>query len=111
MTVTTEKYGVVPESGQMTQPVVIAWEHSELSDRTRNAFSRLSRKFEKDGHISSLVILDMTRCKFLSIGGLRYILEWHGRLQKKNTVLRIRGLSPAIKSLVQLARLDWILDK
>jgi anti-anti-sigma regulatory factor len=88
-------------------PFTIIWPVDECTDRTASAFARLSKYALGSG--ARLVILNMSGCRFLSVGGLRNILQWHDELHGQGIMVRIAGLSPLLATVFALAKLDWIL--
>lgn len=84
----------------------IIWEWEECTERTASGFNRLSRAVEQAG--TRRIILDMSKCRYLSVGGLRQLLEWHGFLAIDGIMLRVGGLSPGLRDIFKLAKLDWI---
>jgi anti-anti-sigma regulatory factor len=108
MTMSLEKPSTLPPSPKRSTPVAtIEWEWDECTDRTVSGFSRLYKKVEKLS-VHSL-LLDMSKCRFLSVGGLRHILEWHDLLKSQGVDVRITGLSPLLRNVFEMARLNWIL--
>ena len=85
----------------------IPWEWEECTDRTASGFARFCKKVEKLPVRS--VLLDMSKCRFLSVGGLRHILEWHDYLKAQGVDVKVTGLSPLLRNVFEMARLNWIL--
>jgi anti-anti-sigma regulatory factor len=89
------------------RPFTVLWEYEECTDRTSAAFARLARKAESSG--SRRIILDMQKCRFLSVGGIRHILEWHQAMLAQGRTVRLTGLSSLLVNVLELAKLEWIL--
>ena len=87
--------------------VRLAWEYEECTENTASAFARLSRAIEQAG--LRRVVLDMARCKYLSVAGLRHLLQWHNELAGEGVTVRVGGLSPLLARVFELAKLQWII--
>lgn len=87
--------------------VRVAWEYEECTENTASAFARLSRAIERQ-RIKN-VVLDMRRCSYLSVAGLRHLLQWHNELSADGVMVRVGGLSPLLSRVFRLAKLEWIL--
>ena len=92
---------------RIVKSVTVLWEHEDCTDRTASAFARLTRNVRSSE--AKRVVLDMSKCRFLSVGGLRHIMEWQTDLAKQGIIARVTGLSPMLESVFKLAKLDWIL--
>jgi anti-anti-sigma factor len=96
----------VSESGR-ARPVRVEWLWEECTERTASGFNRLGSAIERSG--AKRVILDMSKCKYMSVGGLRLLLEWHGLLARDGVTVRVGGLKETIRNVFRLARVDWII--
>ena len=86
----------------------LVWEFDECTDRTVRAFGRIRERVENSD--ATWVILDMSKCRYISVAGLRCLLEWSERLSSVGIIARISGLTSLLKSIFILARLEWILE-
>jgi anti-anti-sigma factor len=100
-----------PTSGPQvaSQPVTVAWGFDECTDRTVSRFSHITAMIKRSGY--KYVVLDFSKCNFLSVSGLRYLLEWHADLQNLGVQVKVTGLSSMLAHIFSLAKLDWILLK
>ena len=88
-------------------PVTLHWDYDECTDRTASAFNWLSNKISQMR--ASKVILDMSRCGYMSVTGLHCLLEWNNDLRRQGIELRVTGLVPMVSRVFSLAKLEWIL--
>jgi anti-anti-sigma regulatory factor len=110
MAIREKKQKVYPSSGQKeNKPVTVAWGFDECTDRTASRFSHITWIIRKSGFKN--VVLDFAKCKFLSVGGLRHLLEWHADLENIGVEVKVTGLSSMLEYIFSLAKLDWILVK
>jgi len=106
--INAQKYELPRYSNRrIVKSVTVLWEHEDCTDRTASAFARLTRNVRTSD--AKRVVLDMSKCRFLSVGGLRHIMEWQADLATQGIIARVTGLSPLLKSVFKLAKLDWIL--
>lgn len=106
MSSVNSKRHISPEAA-MNGAFKLFWDYDECTDRTASAFSRLARKVEKSG--AKRIVLDMSKCRFLSVGGLRRLLEWYSYLQSQGIQARVSGLSPLLANVLNLVKLDWLI--
>lgn len=112
MTNHTAAYSLISDNfpgGNLRGESRIEWEYEECTERNSKAFLRLDRIAEVSG--AKIVVLDMSRCRYLSVTGLRNIMEWRNRMSGLGISVRIGGLIPLLRNVFTLARLDWILEK
>ena len=108
MTLCEKRRDRLPNAGsEPDRPATVAWEYDECTDRTTSGFASLTRKIVKAGF--KRVHLDLSKCKFLSVSGLRHLIEWHDDLETRGITARVTGLSPMLEYVFSLAKLDWIL--
>ena len=98
----------VNEIKQKTSNVlVLTWQYDKCAGRMESAFARLTRHVGQEGAVK--VVLDMSRCEYLSIAGMNSLLEWYLDLARDGIEVRITGLRPILRSLFVMSKLDWIL--
>lgn len=87
--------------------VTLKWASDECTHLSTASFDRLSRKAAR--HRAKRVLLDMSACTYVSISGMRSLMEWAGMLSENGKQLRISGLSRLQAWIFILSGLDWIL--
>jgi anti-anti-sigma factor len=87
--------------------VTLKWDYDECTHRSASAFDRLSKQAAR--HMAQRVVLDMSGCTYVSIAGMRELMEWAGKLSENGRQLRIAGLSRLQAGIFTLSGLDWIL--
>jgi len=87
--------------------ITLVWDYEECTDRMASAFARMSRAVAGAG--AKEVVLDMSKCTYLSISGMRALLEWHRELAREGIEMRVSGLEPIPAQIVVMSKLEWIL--
>ncbi|MCX6647585.1 MAG: STAS domain-containing protein [bacterium] len=87
--------------------VILKWNYDECTHLSVNAFDRLSKQAAR--HMAQRIVLDMSGCSYVSIAGMRVLMEWAGKLSENGRQLRIAGLSRLQSGIFTLSGLDWIL--
>ena len=87
--------------------ITLVWGYTVCTDNSASAFNRLSKAVERSS--SKRVILDMRKCRYLNVAGLRCLLEWNADLIRQDVELKISGLSPVLARIFRLSRLSWLL--
>ena len=96
------------DRGFAASKIVLKWEQEICTGGSSRAFETLSRKVEESG--AGRVILDMSKCEYLSVAGLRCLMNWNVELTAIGIELKIRGLSPMLELMIRLSRLEWIIE-
>lgn len=87
--------------------VILKWTYDECTHRSVTAIDRLMK--QASGKRAVRVVLDMSQCNYVSISGMRGLLEWAGNLSDNGKQLRISGLSKLQSCIFTLSGLDWML--
>jgi len=87
--------------------ITLTWGYTVCTDNSASAFNRLSKAIERSG--SKHVTLDMRKCRYLNVAGLRCLLEWNSDLLRQDVELKICGLSPVLARIFQISHLSWLL--
>jgi len=87
--------------------LVLHWDYDTCTGEMASAFARMSRCIENEG--AGDVILDMSKCDYLSISGMNSLIEFYLNFARDDVKIRVRGLKPILKDLFKLTKLDWIL--
>ncbi len=108
MSATRKAYSSSSLARPERKPVLVAWEWDECTDRTASGFARLRKSIVRLG--ARRITLDMTQCKYLSVAGMRHLLEWHASLARDGISVRVSGLSSVMAKVFILAKLEWIIE-
>jgi len=97
-----------PEAKDARSPeIVLEWDFEVCNHHSASAFNRLSSAIERSS--ARRAVLDMSKCRYLSVSGLRCLLEWNADLMRRGVELRLSGLSPMLTTIFVLSRLEWLL--
>ena len=75
-----------------------------------NNLAGLKRELEELSKTTARVVVDLSQVQFIDSAGCGVLLQFHKRLKEKGGGLAICGISPPVRALFELVRIQRALD-